>query len=193
MYLILHTAVEVSLCKWILSLISWAKILQKTYKVWSIPVTKSPCVLQLFLVNSLFYINQSINQIFYSANIPSTARHSDVTAKSMKQFHNINQSSGVPVSMGERPCRKDVSRHVTWRLQLKWLNGQTAAGCSREKSAWLKCSAPALALTLGTDRVFPLFNLREQDGSDGASMDWQETGCFSQRISWVSNWSWNQL
>ena len=47
----------------------------------------------------------SINQSnFYSANIPgSEVRHPNLcsTAKSIKQFHNVNRSLGMTVSMGE--------------------------------------------------------------------------------------------
>ena len=46
-------------------------------------------------------INQSN---FYSANI---------TAKSRKQFRNINRPWGVTVSMGERPNQRDVSSDIS--------------------------------------------------------------------------------
>ena len=35
--------------------------------------------------------------------------------------------------MGEKLGQTDVSSDVSWRQQLKWLNGQTEAGCSKEK------------------------------------------------------------
>ena len=38
---------------------------------------------------------------------------------------NINRPLGVLVSMGERPSQIDVSGDASWRLQLKWLKGQT--------------------------------------------------------------------
>ena len=37
------------------------------------------------------------------------------TAKSKKQFRNINGPSGMPVSMGGRPSQRDVSSDVSWR------------------------------------------------------------------------------
>ena len=43
----------------------------------------------------------------------------------------------------------------------------------RERAQEWTALASALVLTLGTDNVIPLFNLWEQDGSDGASMEWR--------------------
>ena len=36
-----------------------------------------------------------------------------------------------------------------------------------------KALAPVLVLTQGTDRLLSLFDLREQEGSDAASMEWR--------------------
>ena len=55
------------------------------------------------------------------------------TAKSMNQFHIISGPSGVLVSIGKRPSQTDVFWNVSWKLQLKWLNGQIAGDCSKEK------------------------------------------------------------
>ena len=64
----------------------------------------------------------SINQISIATIFPASkrglvARHLNQcsTAKSKKQFHNINGPSGVLVSMGERPSQIDVSSDVSWR------------------------------------------------------------------------------
>ena len=86
-------------------------------------------------------INQSINQSikFLLLQYPWARPGSVVRqvnhcaiAKLMKHFNGINRLPGVPVSKGDRPSQRDVSSDVSWRLQLKRLNGQTAAGCSRE-------------------------------------------------------------
>ena len=68
----------------------------------------------LYLENGSIINIQSINQSnFYSTNIPgdSQAQWRDIqiqcsTAKSMKQFHNANSSSGILVSMGKGQVKK---------------------------------------------------------------------------------------
>ena len=64
---------------------------------------------------------QSINQSkFYSTNICGVAKLSGAnpnqcsTAKSMKQFHNVNRSSSMPLSMRDRPGQKDMSWDNSW-------------------------------------------------------------------------------
>ena len=83
----------------------------------------------------------------------------------MKQFCNIHEPSRVMVSMEERSSQKDVLRHslkiaievAEWTGSGRLFQG---VGVSERNSL-----APALALTLGTDRVIPLFDLSEWDGS----------------------------
>ena len=66
-------------------------------------------------------INQSINQTSIAPISP--AKPSSVvrqpnqcsTAKSRKQFRNINRPWAVTVSMGERPNQRDVSSDMSWR------------------------------------------------------------------------------
>ena len=67
---------------------------------------------------------QSSNQISIGPISPAkpslVARQSNQcsTAKSKKQFRNINRPSGMAVSMGERPSQRDVSSDVSWSLFL---------------------------------------------------------------------------
>ena len=87
-------------------------------------------------------IDQSINQWINLISISpisvlkpcSMVRQPNLSsiAKLMKHFHSINGMSGVLVSNGKMPSQRDISSDISWRWQLKWLNGQTAAGCSRE-------------------------------------------------------------
>ena len=62
---------------------------------------------------------QSINPIsiepIFPANPGSAVPRLNqcATAKSMKQFHNINGPSSEQVSMGERPSQRDVSSDVS--------------------------------------------------------------------------------
>ena len=49
----------------------------------------------------------------------------------------------------------------------------------REETQELNGLFPRLVLTLGTDKVIPLFDLRERDGSGEASKECTYTGCFS--------------
>ena len=120
-------------------------------------------------------INQSN---FYSANIPGVARLSGTTSKSAAWQQNWWSSSttstglGMPVSMGERPGQKYMSWDISWRLQLKCMNGLIVASCSKEKGHTSYMTLfPALVLTLGTDKVIPSFDLNECDGSGVASKE----------------------
>ena len=90
------------------------------------------------------------------------------TAKLMRHFHNINGPSDVAVSMVQRPSRRDVSWDISRRLQLTCLIRQTVGGCSREKDH--KREMP-LHLCW-TDRLIPLLDLSERDGSDAQA--WSE-------------------
>ena len=72
------------------------------------------------ILNNLgFSINQSINQTSIAPISPkkagSVARQSNQcsTAKSRKQFRNINRPWGVTISMGERPNQRDVSSDIS--------------------------------------------------------------------------------
>ena len=65
--------------------------------------------------------NQSINQTSIAPISPakpgSVARQPNQcsTAKSRKQFRNVNKPWRVMVSMGERPNQRDVSSDISWR------------------------------------------------------------------------------
>ena len=74
------------------------------------------------------------------------------------------------MTIGERLGQTDVS----WRQQLKRLNGQDSGRLfQREGAQEWNALAPELVLILGTNRLIPLFDLSEWDGSDAASMDWR--------------------
>ena len=66
-------------------------------------------------------LNQSINQTPIAPISPakpgSVAQHLNQcsTAKSRKQFRNINRPWGLTVSIGERPNQRDVSSDTSWR------------------------------------------------------------------------------
>ena len=52
----------------------------------------------------------------------------------------------------------------------------------REGAQQLNDLFPALVLTLGTDKVIPLFDPSERDGSGEASKECRHTGCFPLRV-----------
>ena len=91
-------------------------------------------------------------------------RHS--TANWIKHLFHINGPSGVLVSMEEMPSQRDTFWDDSWRLLLRWLNGQVAGGrlFQREGAHESKALAPVLVLTPGTDRMISLFDLSDMDG-----------------------------
>ena len=56
-----------------------------------------------------------------------------LTTALITAYATMNAVSGTLVSNGARPSQRDVSWDASWRLQLRWLNGQTVGGCSIEK------------------------------------------------------------
>ena len=80
-------------------------------------------------------ITLSINQISIAPISPaypgSVARHPNQcsTAKSMMQFHNVNRSLGMMVSIGKRPGQNDTSWDISWRWQLKCVRGKSLVWC----------------------------------------------------------------
>ena len=103
------------------------------------------------------------------------------TAKSKKQFHNINRPLGMLVSMGGNGG-KAKSKRCVFRCFLKVateIAERTDSGrlFQRDGVQEWKALAPVLVLTLGTDRLWTLFDLRERDESDVVSME-----CFSRRV-----------
>ena len=61
---------------------------------------------------------------------------------------------------------------VSYMVQWKCLNGQAEGGCSKEKGHKSEMLLQLHWLgTAGTDRVIPLFDHSERDGSDGASIE----------------------
>ena len=118
---------------------------------------------------------RSINQISkapkYPAEPGSVARQPNrcSTAKSKKRFCNINRPS-------ERPSQRDVSRYL-FDLATKLIE-RTDSGRFFQR---VKCSITSIGLD-HRDWQLSLFYLNEWDGSDVASMEWRETGCFSCRF-----------
>ena len=98
----------------------------------------------------------------------------------MKQVHNFNKSSGMLESM-DRSKRYVLGHFLKAKTEV---DERTDSGklFQREEAQELNDLFPALVLTLGTDRVNPLFDLSERDGSGVASMECRSTGCFSLRV-----------
>ena len=121
---------------------------------------------------TVFYIiDQSINQLnFNSANIPGEARLSGAKAKSafnskveetVPDHQQVIGHAGVYGGKAKSKRIEMAERTDSGRLF------QTDAA-----QEW-KTLAPVLVLTLGTDRLIPLFGIHERDGSDVASMEWR--------------------
>ena len=98
----------------------------------------------------------------------------------MKQFHNVNRSSGMPVSMGggEARSKRYILRHFL-KVETE-VDERTDSGklFQIEWAQELNYLFPALVLTLGTDKVIPLFDLSERAGSGIASKVCRLTGVF---------------
>ena len=122
-------------------------------------------------------INQSINQSnFYSANIPGVARLSGAT-----QWRNSQISVQIQSHFGfsetltgcyARRCLPGEGQVVLRRLlqvatELAELTDSERL-FQRERAQELKALAPVMVLTLGMDRVIPLFDLSERNGREMA-------------------------
>ena len=95
-------------------------------------------------------INQWINQLnFYSTNIVARQAKSVFTAKSIKQFHNINGSSDVLMILGERLGQTGVSSDVlegsNWN---GWIDRQGQVAPKR-RGTKVKCSSTWIGLDSG--------------------------------------------
>ena len=124
-------------------------------------------------------MNQSINQPnFYGATIPSVARLSGATSKSVlnsKIYEAVPQRQLVIGHAGVYGG-KDRSKRYVLRRFLKVateVDEWTDSGklFQREGVQELNDLFPALVLTLGIDKVIPLFDLSERDGSGVASKE----------------------
>ena len=79
----------------------------------------------------------------------------------------------MSVPMGERPGQKDVLRHflkVATEVDERTDSGKVF---QREGAQELNDIFPALVFTLGTDKVIPLCDLSERDGSGVASKEYR--------------------
>ena len=79
----------------------------------------------------------------------------------------------MSVPMGERPGQNDVLRHflkVATEVDERTDSGKVF---QREGAQELSDIFPALVLTLGTDKVIPLCDLSERDGSGVASKEYR--------------------
>ena len=139
--------------------------------------------------------NQSINQSnIYSANIPGVARLSGATSKSVlnsKIDEAVPQRQQVIGHVGVYEGKARSKRYI-FRQFLKMeteVDERTNSGklFQREGAQELNYLFPALVLTLGTDKVIPLFDLSEHDGSGVASKECRLTGCFSLRVCRSAN------
>ena len=124
---------------------------------------------------TLFYINQTSIAPISPVKPGSVAWQPNQfsTAKSRKQFRNINRPWRVTLSMGERPNQRDVSRYflkVANKLVERTDSGRLF---QRDGAREWKALAPVLVLTLGTDKLLSLFDLSEREGIDEASMEWR--------------------
>ena len=117
---------------------------------------------------------QSISQSnFYSANIPAIARLSGATSKSVldsKVGEAVPQRQQIIGHTGGKArSRRYVLRHflkVATELDERTDNGKLF---QREGAQELNDLFPALVLSLGTDKVIPLFDLSEHERRGVAS------------------------
>ena len=148
---------------------SWSFIWQKFHP----PLTYiSGQLLMPFIIFGMWrdiHCYQSINQTSVAPISPvkpgSVARQPNQcsTAKSRKQFRNINRSWEVTVFMGKRPNQRDVSSDIFLKVATE-LAEQTDSGRLFKGTGaqeW-KALAPVLVLTLGTDKLLSLFDLSER-------------------------------
>ena len=122
---------------------------------------------------------QSINQSnFYSANIPGVTRLSGATSKSVlsskidKAASQRQQVIGYAgVYAGKARSKRYVLRHFL-KMETE-VDERTDSGklFQREGAQELNYLFPASVLTLETDKVIPLFDLSERDGSGVANKE----------------------
>ena len=113
----------------------------------------------LHMIMGLNYDISSISQ----ANPGSVAPQLNLcsTTKSKKKFHNINGSSGMPVSMGKRPSQRDVSLSINQSIKLLCANipgkarfsGTTAKSVFNSKKHFLEV-ATVVAEQTDSGRLF---------------------------------------
>ena len=92
----------------------------------------------------------------------------------MKQFHYIDGLLGVASVYGVTAESKRCVLRCVLKVATKmaeWRDSGRSFQTGRAQE-W-KALAPVLVLTLGTDRLIPLFDLNVRDGSDAASMEWR--------------------
>ena len=118
------------------------------------------------------------NGKIYSANIPGKARLSGLLAKSVfnskieetAPYHQQAMGSDV-IYGGKAKSKRCVFRYflkVATELAKRRGSGRLfQRGGAQER----KPLAPVLALTLGTDKLLTLFDLREREGIDAVSME----------------------
>ena len=137
--------------------------------------------------------NQSINQSnFYRANIPSKVRLHGATAESVL-ISKIDET--VPWHQWTVGCacfsgEKAKSKRSVFRGFLK-VATETAEWTDsgrlfqRDRAQEWKALMPVLVLTPGTDKLIPLLDLCERDGSNGESIMFPESLLGSKLVLWV--------
>ena len=141
-------------------------------------------------------INQSN---LFTTNIPGKARLSSVTAKSL---FNSKINEAVPLyqqTIGRAVVygRKVKSKRCVLRCFLKAatvMTERTVTGrlFQRDRAQDWKALVSVLASTLETDRLIPLFDLSERDGSAAASVECKQA-VFHEWFCRSTNWSWTIL
>ena len=131
-----------------------------------------------FLFDGIFClqsINQSIKLLLcqYPRRSQAQWHDSQIGVQQQNRWKSSVTSTGMPLSMGERP-----SQRCFFRCFLKVgteMAERTDSGrlFQRDGAQEWKALAPVLVLTLGTDRLLSLFDLSEQGGGDVASMEWR--------------------
>ena len=120
-------------------------------------------------------IRLSINQSnFYSPNIPSKARFSGATAKSVFNSKMDQKAMGSDGNYGG----KAKSKRCVFRYFIKVateMAERTNSGrlFQRDGAQEWKVLAPLLVLTLGTNKLLLLFDLSEREGVNAANMEWR--------------------
>ena len=137
------------------------------------------CSLQLMFLPYPAFTAYSINQPnFYSTNIPGVARLSGTTSRSVlnskidKAVPQRQQDIGhASVYGGKARSKRYILRHFL-KVETEVDEGTDRGKLfQREGAQELHDLFPALVLTLGTDKVMPLFDLSERDGSGVASKE----------------------
>ena len=127
---------------------------------------------------SISHIQLISHPNFYGANIPGIARLSVAASKSMlnnkieEAVPHCQQVIGhVGVNRGKARSKRYVFRHFL--MMETEVDEWTDSGklFQREGAQELHDIFAALVLSLGTDKVIPLFDLTERDGSGVASKE----------------------